>query len=154
MWDLIREKPSTHLLLFVWEREITTKKEREKETRRDGVIVETDKCGLSRDKQQVNTQNNQSQILLIMLKIIAFWVCLCSCLRVCLGRYVRFAFRLNYIPDISSRCKLLWQLTQLCVFQSANLSVSVSASCLTHTLALCLIRVCDAVCVRYENCTF
>lgn len=139
---------------FVWERDYGKKKEREKETRRDGVIVKTDKCGLSRDKQQVNTHNNQSQILLTMLNIIAFWVCLCMCL--CLGGsgYALLTFRLNYIPHISSRHKLFWQLTQLCGFQSADLTITVTTSCLTHALALCLIRVCDAACVQYENCTF
>lgn len=61
------------------------KKERKKETRRDGVIVASDKCGLSRDKQRVNTHNNQSHFLLSTLHNIAFFECVCICayVRVC-----------------------------------------------------------------------
>lgn len=65
------------------------------------------------------------------------------------SRYACLTFRLNYI--LYSRLKLLWQLTQLCGFQSANLAITVAASCLTQALALCLIRVCDAVCVQYKT---
>lgn len=77
------------------------------------------------------------------------YVYVCVCVWGVESRYACLTFRLNYI--LYSRLKLLWQLTQLWGFQSANLAITVAASCLTQALALCLIRVCDAVCVQYKT---
>lgn len=67
------------------------------------MIVAIDKCGLSRDKQRVNTHNNQSHFLLSSLDNIAFLsVFVYVLMSVCLTRV-----SLKSIPDFSSRRKFV-----------------------------------------------